>query len=125
MLRDELGRKSIYAEAIALLARRSFAIPDAILARDHTVIWDHSPEVEAAWAAIYRDPEAHWDLYELAEKLVDLEYHFQRWRFGHLKTVERIIGQKTGTSGSSGVGFLWRALDLTFFPELYAVRTEI
>jgi tryptophan 2,3-dioxygenase len=74
---------------------------------------------------IYRDPEAHWAAYETCEELVDLEDNFQLWRFRHLKTVERIIGFKTGTGGSSGVPFLQRALDLTFFPELYAVRTEL
>lgn len=124
-LREELGRKSIYAEAIALLARRGFSIPDEILARDHAVIWEHSPEVEAAWAAIYRQPEAQWDLYELAEKLVDLEYHFQRWRFGHLKTVERIIGFKKGTGGTPGVPYLAGVLKQAFFPELLSVRTAL
>lgn len=124
-LRAELGRRSIYAEAIALLARRGFAIPDAVLVRDYGVIWEPSPEVEAAWAAIYRDPEAHWDLYELAEKLVDLEYHFQRWRFGHLKTVERIIGFKKGTGGTLGVPYLAGVLKQAFFPELLSVRTAL
>lgn len=125
MLREELGRKSLYAEAVALLARRGFAISDAVLARDHADVWDHSLDVEAAWAEIYRDPEAHWDLYELAEKLVDLEYHFQRWRFGHLKTVERIIGFKRGTGGTPGVPYLAGVLKQAFFPELLSVRTTL
>ncbi|WP_413469446.1 tryptophan 2,3-dioxygenase [Qipengyuania gaetbuli] len=124
-LRAELGRKSIYAETVALLARRGSAIPVAVLDRDVGEPWAHSPEVEAAWAEIYRDPKAHWDLYELAEKLVDLEYHFQRWRFGHLKTVERIIGFKTGTGGTPGVPYLAGVLQQAFFPELLSVRTAI
>ena len=79
----------------------------------------------AAWAQVYRDPDEYWDLYELAEKLVDLEYHFQRWRFGHLKTVERIIGFKKGTGGTPGVPYLEGGLKQAFFPELLSVRTAI
>ena len=124
-LRDELTRKSIYAEAIALLARRGFAIPQEVLDRDHAAAWEHSPAVEAAWAEVYRDPREYWDLYELAEKLVDLEYHFQRWRFGHLKTVERIIGFKKGTGGTPGVPYLAGVLKAAFFPELLSVRTAL
>jgi len=124
-LRAELDRPSLYDEAVRLLARRGFAIPDAVFERDHRTGWTPSPEVEAAWAAIYRDPEAYWDLYELAEKLVDLEYHFQRWRFGHLKTVERIIGFKRGTGGTAGVPYLEGVLKQAFFPELLSVRTAI
>jgi tryptophan 2,3-dioxygenase len=124
-LRAEMARRSIYAEAVALLARRGFAIPAEVLERDHGSAWEPSPEVEAAWAEIYRDPQAHWDLYELAEKLVDLEYHFQRWRFGHLKTVERIIGFKRGTGGTPGVPYLAGVLKQAFFPELLSVRTAL
>ncbi|MEO1968812.1 MAG: tryptophan 2,3-dioxygenase family protein [Sphingomonadaceae bacterium] len=124
-LRDELTRPSLYAAAVALLARRGFAIPETVLGRSHAEPWEHSPEVEAAWAQIYRDPQAHWDLYELAEKLVDLEYHFQRWRFGHLKTVERIIGFKRGTGGTPGVPYLAGVLKQAFFPELLSVRTAL
>ena len=124
-LRAELAHPSLYDEAVRLLARRGFRIPDAVLEREHAAPWQASPEVEAAWAAIYRDPEDYWDLYELAEKLVDLEYHFQRWRFGHLKTVERIIGFKRGTGGTEGVPYLESVLKKGFFPELLAVRTEI
>lgn len=124
-LHAELARPSLYAEAVALLARRGFAIPAEVMARDLAAAWDHSPAVEAAWAEIYRDPQAHWDLYELAEKLVDLEYHFQRWRFGHLKTVERIIGFKTGTGGTPGVPYLAGVLKQAFFPELLSVRTAL
>ncbi len=124
-LRAELARPSLYDEAVRRLARRGFAIPEPVLVREHQRGWTPSPEVEAAWAAIYRDPEQYWDLYELAEKLVDLEYHFQRWRFGHLKTVERIIGFKRGTGGTAGVAYLEGVLKQVFFPELLSVRTAI
>ncbi|MGB7407865.1 MAG: tryptophan 2,3-dioxygenase family protein, partial [Pontixanthobacter sp.] len=96
-----------------------------VLNRDLTSPWKASPAVEAAWAEVYRHPNKYWDLYELAEKLVDLEYHFQRWRFGHLKTVERIIGFKRGTGGTAGVAYLESVLKLTFFPELLSVRTAL
>ncbi|WBY16818.1 tryptophan 2,3-dioxygenase family protein [Erythrobacteraceae bacterium WH01K] len=124
-LRAELRRPSIYAETVALLARRGFAIAADVLERPLDAPWEHVPSVEAAWAVIYRDPQTHWDLYELAEKLVDLEYHFQRWRFGHLKTVERIIGFKQGTGGTPGVPYLAGVLKAAFFPELLSVRTAI
>ncbi|HSQ96317.1 MAG TPA: tryptophan 2,3-dioxygenase family protein [Croceibacterium sp.] len=124
-LRAELSRPSIYDEALRLLARRGFAIPAEVLERG--LEWPHETNVQIteAWAQAYRDPERYWDLYELAEKLVDLEYHFQRWRFGHLKTVERIIGFKTGTGGTAGVPYLESVLKKGFFPELLAVRTEV
>ena len=78
-----------------------------------------------AWLAVYRDPEHHWDLYELAEKLVDLEYRFQQWRFVHMKTVERIIGYKQGTGGTAGVPYLTKVVDQQFFPELLKLRTSL
>ena len=124
-LRAEMDRKSIYAEVVDLLSRRGFDIPQDVLGRDVGAAWEHSEAVEAAWAEIYRNPKEHWDLYELAEKLVDLEYHFQRWRFGHLKTVERIIGFKRGTGGTPGVPYLAGVLKSAFFPELLSVRTAI
>ncbi|MFO6431807.1 tryptophan 2,3-dioxygenase [Erythrobacter sp. W302b] len=124
-LEAERGRASLYDAAIRLLARRGLAIDAAVLERDPSAPYVADPSVEAAWAAIYRDPQAHWDLYELAEKLVDLEYHFQRWRFGHLKTVERIIGFKRGTGGTPGVPYLEGVLKQAFFPELLSVRTAI
>lgn len=124
-LEAECGRASLYDAAIHLLARRGFAVDKAAMARDPAAPYLHNMSVEAAWAAIYRDPQAHWDLYELAEKLVDLEYHFQRWRFGHLKTVERIIGFKRGTGGTPGVPYLEGVLKQAFFPELLSVRTAI
>ena len=124
-LSDEMGRGSLYDESVKLLARRGFAIDAAALDRDTSAPYCHNTSVEAAWAEIYRHPQEHWDLYELAEKLVDLEYHFQRWRFGHLKTVERIIGFKKGTGGTPGVPYLEGVLKQAFFPELLSVRTEI
>lgn len=124
-LRQEAARLSIYGETLQLLARRGLQIDTAVLSRDVASPHEHSASVEAAWAQIYRAPNAYWDLYELAEKLVDLEYHFQRWRFGHLKTVERIIGFKTGTGGTPGVPYLANVLKGAFFPELLSVRTAI
>jgi tryptophan 2,3-dioxygenase len=124
-LRAEMARPSLYDEVLRLLARRGFGIPAAVLERGLERPHESNQAIVAAWAEIYRDPEAHWDLYELAEKLVDLEYHFQRWRFGHLKTVERIIGFKRGTGGTAGVPYLESVLKKGFFPELLAVRTEI
>ncbi len=117
-----LASPSLYDEAVKLLGRRGFALPQDAVSRDWSTSCAPRAEVEAAWLAIYRAPEAYWDLYELAEKLVDLEYRFQQWRFSHLKTVERIIGHKMGTGGSSGVAYLSRALESSFFPELLKVR---
>ncbi len=124
-LHAEMGTPSLYDEAVRLLARRGFAIPDSVLSRAVGQPWAASAAVEAAWAEVYRHPNTYWDLYELAEKLVDLEYHFQRWRFGHLKTVERIIGFKRGTGGTAGVAYLEGVLKQVFFPELVSVRTAI
>jgi len=120
-----LEEPSIYDESLALIARRGFPIPEEILTRDFSKPYHAEARVTEAWRLIYRDVDTHWDLYELAEKLVDLEYRFHLWRFSHMKTVERIIGHKPGTGGSSGVSYLKKALDLTFYPELWAVRTEI
>jgi tryptophan 2,3-dioxygenase len=124
-LRAELERPSLYDEVLRLLARRGFAIPAAVVQRGLERPHDSHPEIVEAWARVYRSPEEYWDLYELAEKLVDLEYHFQRWRFGHLKTVERIIGFKRGTGGTAGVPYLESVLKKGFFPELLSVRTAI
>lgn len=124
-LSAESARASIYDVAVRLLARRGFTIDQCVTERDLEAHYSHNQSVEAAWAEIYRKPDEHWDLYELAEKLVDLEYHFQRWRFGHLKTVERIIGFKRGTGGTPGVPYLEGVLKQAFFPELISVRTAI
>ncbi len=124
-LRNETARPSLYDTAIGLLAKRGFAIDASVTERNLTQPYEHNASVEDAWAQIYRNPDDAWDLYELAEKLVDLEYHFQRWRFGHLKTVERIIGFKRGTGGTPGVPYLAGVLKQAFFPELLSVRTAI
>ncbi len=125
LLGRELATPSLYDETLRLLARRGFEIPRERVERDWTQSYEAHPAVEAAWLAIYRDSNAHWDLYELAEKLVDLEYRLQQWRFAHLKTVERIIGFKRGTGGSTGVGYLEHVLKRGFFPELISLRTSI
>ncbi|MHA7279611.1 tryptophan 2,3-dioxygenase [Arthrobacter sp. MDT2-2] len=125
LLSDLLAQSSVYDEFIALLARRGYAIPDELLGRDVTVAHEFHPALVAVYKQVYEDAAGNWDVYEACEELVDLEDNFQLWRFRHLKTVARTIGFKSGTGGSSGVGFLQRALELTFFPELFAVRTEI
>lgn len=124
-LTEALNSPSIYDVVLQLLGRRGFAIPADKIERDWSIPYSPSSEVEAAWMEIYRNSEKHWDLYELAEKLVDVEFNFQRWRFSHMKTVERIIGYRRGTGGSSGVNYLVKALDLQFFPELWSVRTSV
>jgi tryptophan 2,3-dioxygenase len=124
-VREALDGPSIYDASLALLARRGLNIPKNKLARDFAKPYVADPRVTDAWRAVYRNTEKHWDLYELAEKLVDLEYRFHLWRFSHMKTVERIIGSKPGTGGTSGVNYLKKALELTFYPELWAVRSEI
>jgi tryptophan 2,3-dioxygenase len=120
-----LAQTSIYDEFLQLLARRGFPVPDALLDRDFSQAHVFNQPLVGVFKSVYENPSEHWDLYEACEELVDLEDNFQLWRFRHLKTVQRTIGMKTGTGGSSGVGFLQRALELTFFPELFAVRTEI
>jgi tryptophan 2,3-dioxygenase len=124
-VRKALEEPSLYDEALALLARRGFPVPKEKLERDFSEAYVSDPRVTEAWRQVYRDVEAHWDLYELAEKLVDLEYRFHLWRYSHMKTVERIIGAKPGTGGTSGVSYLQKALDLRFYPELWDVRTEV
>jgi tryptophan 2,3-dioxygenase len=120
-----LSEPSIYDESLALLARRGVAIPEDKLVRDFAEPYIADPRVTDAWRLVYRDAGKHWDLYELAEKLVDVEYRFHLWRYTHMKTVERIVGAKPGTGGTSGVAYLRKALDLRFYPELWDVRTEI
>ncbi|WP_235498925.1 tryptophan 2,3-dioxygenase family protein [Knoellia sp. Soil729] len=125
ILEELLEAPSIYDEFLRYLARRGYAVPQEILDRDVSVAHVPNQELVRVLTGIYEDAENHWDVYEACEELVDLEDNFQLWRFRHLKTVQRVIGMKTGTGGSSGVGFLQRALELTFFPELFSVRTEI
>ena len=122
---DLLEAPSLYDEALRFLARRGHPVPAELLARDVRQPHRRTPELVPVLEAIYRDTATHWDAYHLCESLVDLEVNFQLWRFRHLKTVERIIGYQRGTGGSSGVGFLKQALDLTFFPELFEVRSVL
>jgi tryptophan 2,3-dioxygenase len=125
VLTRALESPSLYDEVLRLLARRGHPVPAAILERDVTQAWTFREDLVPVFRGIYDDARTNWAAYETCEELVDLEDNFQLWRFRHLKTVERIIGSKPGTGGSSGAPFLARALELTFFPELYAVRTEI
>jgi tryptophan 2,3-dioxygenase len=125
LLEETLSSPSLYEEAILLLARRGFDIDPAVTKRDWSEAYVPDPTVQAAWLAVYQDTAAHWELYELAEKLVDLEDSFQRWRYRHMITVTRIIGHKRGTGGTSGVDYLKKALDYRFFPELWDVRTVL
>lgn len=120
-----LNTPSIYDAAIGALARRGFAIDQACLARDWALNYVPHPSVERAWLDVYRNVDRYWDLYELAEKLVDIEDHHQQWRFHHVETVERIIGRKSGTGGSSGVDYLQNRLATRFFPELWSLRTHL
>jgi tryptophan 2,3-dioxygenase len=124
-LRAALAAPSLYDEFLRFLARRGHPVPRRLVERDFAVPHALDRELVGVFAAVYADPRRHWDVYETCEELVDVEDTFQTWRFRHLKVVERIIGRKRGTGGSSGVAFLQQALSLTFFPELYAVRTEI
>jgi tryptophan 2,3-dioxygenase len=125
VLERELNAPSIYDEAVLLLARSGLGIAPERLAADPTRPTAHDESVMAAWLEVYRDPEHHWALYELAEKLVDLETAFRFWRFRHVSTVERIIGFKTGTGGTAGVSYLRKMLDVVLFPELFALRTRL
>ena len=125
MLEELLNTPTVYDAFLGFLHRRGHAIPSEILNRDVSQPWVEHPDLIPLFKAIYDDTSRYWSEYETCEDLVDLEDAFQFWRFRHLRTVQRIIGFKRGTGGSSGVGFLRRALDLTFFPELFAVRTEI
>ena len=116
---------SIYDLTIQLLHRRGLRIDQAVLERDVCVPHATSDSVLNAWLMVYRDPTRYWELYELAEKLVDFEDYFRRWRFNHVTTVERIIGFKRGTGGTSGVSYLRKMLDVVLFPELWQVRTHL
>ena len=116
---------SLYDEALRLMARKGVPVPADRLQRDVTQPYEASEGVEAAWLTVYREPEKYWDLYQLGEKLTDLEDAFRVWRFKHVTTVERIIGFKRGTGGTSGVGYLRKMLDVVLFPELWRLRTDL
>ena len=116
---------SLYDESLRLLARRGIPVPAEHLERDWTQAHQSSEAVVQAWLVAYRNPEAHWDLYQLGEELTDLEDAFRLWRFRHVTTVERVIGFKRGTGGTSGVGYLRKMLDVVLFPEIWKLRTEL
>ena len=116
---------SLYDEALRLLARRGIAVPADRLERDWTAPYEPSEGVKQAWLAVYRNPDAHWDLYQLGEELTDLEDAFRLWRFRHLTTVQRVIGFKRGTGGTGGVSYLRKMLDVELFPEIWSLRTEL
>jgi len=124
-LKRQLAAPSIYDEAIKLLARRGFAIAEKALKRDWSRPYRRDASVAQAWTAIYRDTERYWDLYELAEELVDLEDFVRQWRFRHVTTVERIIGYRRGTGGTAGVAYLRELLKVRLFPELWDLRTTL
>jgi tryptophan 2,3-dioxygenase len=123
---EELHRSpSLYDEALRLLARRGFRIDPECVERDWRALHAFNESVCAAWVEVYRDTARHWELYELAEKLVDLEDAFRQWRFRHATTVERVIGFKRGTGGTSGVNYLRQVLEVVLFPELWRARTAL
>ena len=120
-----LRAPSLYDESLRLLARRGVPVPAEYLNRDWTQPYVESDAVRDAWLVVYRAPDTHWDLYQLGEELTDLEDAFRLWRFRHVTTVQRIIGFKRGTGGTSGVGYLRKMLDTVLFPEVWALRTEL
>ena len=126
---DELNRilaePGLYDVVLKKLSDVGFEIDGQKLERDFSLPYEANESVQAAWLAIYSDPEKYFELYELAEKLVDIEDAFQNWRFKHMYTVQRIIGNRQGTGGSSGVNFLKKAIDTSFFPELFAIRSQL
>jgi tryptophan 2,3-dioxygenase len=124
-LQTTLESPSLYDEFILHLKRRGLVVPQSCVQRDWSEPHQRCDELTEVFRHIYEHPRQYWDAYEMCEKLVDVEEYFQLWRFRHMKTVERIIGYRPGTGGSSGVGFLRQALELTFFPELFAVRTHL
>jgi tryptophan 2,3-dioxygenase len=125
ILDDVLRAPSLYDEFLRYLGRAGFAIPASLIDRDFSQTHVRTPELLPVFKLIYENRHQHWGHYHLCEQFVDVEESFQLWRFRHMKTVERIIGYKRGTGGSSGVGFLKQALELTFFPELFEVRTSL
>ncbi|MFM2366459.1 MAG: tryptophan 2,3-dioxygenase [Pseudomonadota bacterium] len=124
-LEAELARPSLYDEALRHLARAGLPVPEAVLQRDLRQAWVANDDVRAVWETVYRDPAQYWQAYELAEKLVDFEDYFRRWRFNHVTTVERVIGFKRGTGGTAGVSYLRKMLEVELFPELWHLRTTL
>lgn len=124
-LQTVLNQPSLYDEALIALKSHGLNIDDNVLNRDISLPYQSNKSVLQAWLVVYQNPKQYFHLYELAEKLIDIEDSFQQWRFKHMYTVQRIIGNKAGTGGSSGVGFLKQALDISFFPELFELRTHL
>ncbi|WP_306253365.1 tryptophan 2,3-dioxygenase [Parvularcula sp. IMCC14364] len=124
-LKSLLEAPSLYDEVLILMSKRGFELPSDVLKRDWSRKYQHNEHVQKAWRQVYEKPLEHWELYELAEKLVDFEDYFRRWRFNHVTTVERVIGFKQGTGGTSGVGYLQKMLSTVLFPELWQVRTDL
>jgi tryptophan 2,3-dioxygenase len=125
MVQAAFEAPSLYDEALKLLARRGIAVPQSHLQRDWTQPYAASDAVEQAWLQVYRNPEQHWDLYQLGEELTDLEDAFRLWRFRHVTTVERVIGFKRGSGGTGGVSYLRKMLDVVLFPEIWTLRTAL
>lgn len=125
LLEAELARPSLYDEVLRRLSRIGLNVPKAVLQRDLRQAWQFDEDVLKVWAEVYRDPSKYWEAYEVAEKLVDFEDYFRRWRFNHVTTVERVIGFKRGTGGTAGITYLRRMLEVELFPELWRVRTEL
>ena len=125
LVQDAYETPSLYDEALRLLGRRGLSVPDSHIERDWRQPYIASAQVEQAWLVAYRDPAQYWDLYQLGEELTDLEDAFRLWRFRHVTTVERIIGFKRGTGGTSGVGYLRTMLDVVLFPEIWTLRTQL
>ena len=125
MLNAALTKPSLYDEVLHMLARQGFNVPKDLIERDYAVPYSGDPRVVQIWVQVFQDTQKYWDLYALAEKLMDVESLFQRWRFDHATAVERVIGMQPGTGGSSGVAFLRKALDLRFFHDLYDMRSEL
>jgi tryptophan 2,3-dioxygenase len=123
MVQAAFKAPSLYDEALKLLARRGIAVPTSHLQRDWTQPYAANEAVEQAWLKVYRNPEQHWDLYQLGEELTDLEDAFRLWRFRHVTTVERVIGFKRGSGGTGGVSYLRKMLDVVLFPEIWTLRT--
>lgn len=124
-LKDAFEAPSLYDVTLSLFAAQGLELDQNHLSRDVSLPYERNTSVLNAWVRVYRDADRYFELYELAEKLVDIEDSFQQWRFKHMYTVQRIIGHKKGTGGSSGVAFLKKALDISFFPELFEVRTQL
>ncbi|MEP2704128.1 MAG: tryptophan 2,3-dioxygenase [Roseibium sp.] len=125
LLEEELSKQSLYQVVLAFAKRQGLDVPEEILLSPSDCPHQELPEIMSLWQTVYRDPSAHWALYEVGEKLVDLEDYFRRWRFNHVTTVERVIGFKRGTGGTGGVSYLKRMLEVELFPELWHVRTAL